>query len=377
MDTLKLSINGLYLVSEDKLYNAKENKIYRLEDVTIPQAIDILNENTIYSIKNKLVEVNELISYQRKITYQLFENFDFDLKTKLIFEYETKFKNLILEDTNLLEGWLSDSWNWTKDKVSNAGSWVTNKVKDLGSFAVKMGGDLLRCIPGGNCSPFFEDFREVLFNPASMAIETFLTATGIGHLGVLFCWGILMLWDLYLLKFNYQNFHWLNLIMDILGVGGLELIGKGLRGAGIVGKTAQETVELGMKNPNTVGTFTKLKELLTTNSSKIIGTVKQSSTFLSEKFGLKWVSGVLDGLSGIIANIIEAFGVVAKKGTLKQGVKSGIKTGAFAQGLMSVAQTKTGQKITNKVLSVIGQNPYDKIIDANKRYAVDYSGVDL
>ena len=30
MNTLKLSINGLYLVSEDKLYNAKENKIYRL-----------------------------------------------------------------------------------------------------------------------------------------------------------------------------------------------------------------------------------------------------------------------------------------------------------------------------------------------------------
>jgi hypothetical protein len=377
MNTLKLSLNGLYLLSEEKIYNAKENKSYLLEDVTISQAIDILSENTLHSIKHNLVEVNELISFQRKITYQLFENLDFDLKTRLIFEYESKFKNLILEDTQLVESWLSDAWNWTKDKVSKAGSWVIDKVKDLGSFAIKMGGDLLKCIPGGNCSPFFEDFRTVLFNPASMAIETFLTATGIGHVGVIVCWGILLLWDLYLAFTDYQNFHWLNLIMDILGVGGLELLGKGLRSAGIVGKTAEETIQLGLKNPKTAGIFMKFKTLITSSLSKIMGPVKQAATIMGDKFGIKWVGKALDSLSGRIAKLLESFGVVAKKGTLQQGVKSGIKTGAFAQGLVSAADTKTGQKVTNKILSAVGQNPFDKIIDANKKYTVDYSNVDL
>jgi len=385
MGNLVLSNNGLYLISEDKIYFATENRSYSINEISVPKWIDILNENTQFSIKNQLVEVKEIISYHRRVTYQLMESLNFDLKSSLMMEYEFKFGNLLLnENTVLIEGWLSDAWNWTKDKVAGAFNWVTDKVKEFGSFAVKTGKDFISCVTGKGCSPLFEDFREMLYSPVGIAIETFLSVTGIGSIGPIVAWGMMLLWDSYLLISGDKNFSWLNLIFDILGVG-LGTFAKTSRAlfggaAGVqktAGKSIVQIISDGMKNSKTAGIMVKLKELLGSGLSKIMGPLQTAGKFMSEKLGLKWIGKALDGVSSQIAKILEAFGVKAVKNTTKAGVKSAIKSGSLAQGIMTAADTKVGRNVMNKTASLFGANPYDDIIKANEKYAVDYSAIEI
>jgi L-fucose isomerase-like protein len=44
--SLKLSINGLYLYNEEKIYFVNESKSYDLDDVSFNQWVDIFKENT-------------------------------------------------------------------------------------------------------------------------------------------------------------------------------------------------------------------------------------------------------------------------------------------------------------------------------------------
>lgn len=375
----------MYLMSNESIYCVAEEKSYSIEEFDVMRWLDVLSENTQFSIKNKLVEINELASYHRKVTYQLMESFSEDLKISLMMEYESKFGNMLLsEDVLLIESWFNDAYSWTKDKISKTGNWITDKVKDLGTFGIKTGKDFMTCITSGSCSPLFEDFREMLYSPVGIAIETFLAATGIGQIGPIVAWGMMLLYDGYLLITGASNGSWLNLIFDILGVG-LGSFAKGARaafgGASAVQKTAgkgvAEVVGEGLKNPRTAEIMVKLKNLISKGLGKLMGPIQTAAKFLSEKLGLKWVSKVLDSISGQIAKLLEAFGVKAVKGTTKAGVKSGIKTGTMAQGFVSAAETKTGRNLANKVASTFGQNPYDDIMNANKKYGVDYSGVEL
>ena len=66
MNDLKLSINGLYLFNEDKIYFVNESKSYNLNDVSFNQWVDIFKENTIFALKNNLLEIKELYSFNRK-----------------------------------------------------------------------------------------------------------------------------------------------------------------------------------------------------------------------------------------------------------------------------------------------------------------------
>ena len=188
--SLYLSNNGLYLINEERIYFATENKSYPLEEISLSRWMDIFNENTQFSIKHNLVEIKNLAAFHRKVTYQLLEYLDFDLKSRLMLEYEFKFGKLLLtENVLLIEGWFSDAWNWTKDKVVQAGGWVWDKLKDLGQFGVKLKNDFMACVTHGQCSPLFEDFRTMLYNPVGIAIETFLTVTEIGADWPYYCMG--------------------------------------------------------------------------------------------------------------------------------------------------------------------------------------------
>ena len=107
---LYLSNNGQYLINNEKIYFALENKSYSLNEISLSKWIDILSENTAFSLKHNLVEVKELASYHRKITYQIFESLSFDAKSMLMLEYEMKFGNILLtESVNLSESFFSDS----------------------------------------------------------------------------------------------------------------------------------------------------------------------------------------------------------------------------------------------------------------------------
>ena len=168
MSELKLSNNGLFLASESKIFFALENKSYDLNEIKLSQWIDIIFENSLFSLKNKLVEGLDVTVFHRKLIYQLLSELSFNKKSKLIFEYENKFgNNLLTENVELNENWLTNAWKWTKDTV-------TSTFSEFGSAAVKSGQDLFKCINGQGCNPFFQDFRTMLMNPVGVSIETFL-----------------------------------------------------------------------------------------------------------------------------------------------------------------------------------------------------------
>lgn len=352
---LYLSKNGLYLLNEERLYFAKENKSYLLEDVSISQWLDILSENAQFSVRNKLIEAKELTSYHRRITYQLMEDLSLNDKLNLMTEYELKFGGmLITESTEILEEGIKDAWNWTKEKV-------IGKVKQFGSFAVKTAKDLAACVTGKGCAPLFEDFREMLYSPVGIGIDVFLSVTGIGKPALIIIWGVMLLWDTYLGVSGNPGFSWLNIIFDMLGVIS-GVFAKGTRAAAkasglfqkVMGKDIKTVVQEGLKNPQTAKQFTQIGNLIRSGASKITGILQQSATFLTEKLGLKWAGGIINKVSEFIAKILEAFGVKSKVAgvTTAQGVKSGLKGTAVTAGVTAGLETQAGQRAVGKVANI-------------------------
>jgi len=353
IQTLSLSNNGLYLINEERIFFAGENKSYPLEEINIPRWIDILSENSLFSFKNNLLEIQQIMDYHKRVTLRLIEPFDFDDKVGIMLEYEQKFGEVLLsESVDLIEGWVQGAWDWTKNKV-------IEKSKQFGEFGVKTGKDFMQCITNGHCAPFFEDFREMLFSPVGIAIETFLTVTGIGSIGPMIAWGILLLWDVSLLVSGDPNFSWLNLIFDVLGVGfgafakGARTVFGGAKAATeSAGKSLTQIIANGMKNPQTASILTKFKGYAEKSLPTIMGWLTQAGSFMSKKLGIKWVGRIIDKVSVSIGKILEAFGVVAKKGTTAQGVASGLKMGAIAQGVVS-GSNAIGQRRETELLNTL------------------------
>ena len=348
MENLVLSNNGKYLIGNDRIYIADENKSYSINEISISKWINILSENTTFSIKNKMVNILDLASYHRRVTYQLMESFPFVLKSKLMLEYETKFGNkLLLENSILIENWFSDAWNWTADKVAGASNWIVNKVKGYGEFAVKTGGDFVNCITGKGCSPLFEDFREMLFSPEGIAVETFLSISGIGTVAPIVAWGIMLCWDINLLITNDPSFSWLNLIYDVLGVG-LGTLAKGARiafeAAGFTktaGMSITELISKATSNPKTAVILKQFGEIATKSLNNIMSAAQTAGKFLSEKLGLKWIDNALRSMSEQIGKIVQSLGFKGETEALQSGIHSGVKQGGIAAGVNTVTGTAT------------------------------------
>jgi len=349
MKNFKLSNNGLYLIMDDKVFFANEKKTYLIEDITFDKWLDIFKENTQFSIKHNLVEINELASFHRKVTYKLFESFKSDVKLRLMLEYENKFGNILLtENFVLIEGWFSDAWDWTKNAASNVGGWIVDKVKNLGAGAIKLGKELVSCVSEGGCSPFFEDFREMLYSPVGIGVESFLAATGLGDIGVIAVWSIMLIFDGYLLMNNDPHFSWLNVFFDVLGIGAgiaAKTARSAIGGAEVVastqGKSLESVIANGSKNPKTASFFQKVGSVLSAGAGKILSPLNKVSEFLSNKLGLKWVGRVIDSIGNVLGKIANAFGIkgsakkaaqlgITQKELLQKGISKGLKSGLTA-----------------------------------------------
>jgi hypothetical protein len=412
MENLLMSKNGMYIVTPDNVYSIAEDKTYFINEITVDKWLDIFKENSIFSIKNKLIGITEMASYHRKVSYQIIENYDFDKKCKLMLEYEGKFGNtLLLENSVLLEGWLGDAWDWTKKTASEAGTFLVDRVKGYGTGAIKLAKDLAVCVTGNGCNPFFEDFREILFSPEGMAIEAVLTATGIGGLGVMGMWAVLLGYDIYSKIKGDPNSSWVNIVIDAIGVasaGGLTLLGKALRQSGMVAKTAgkgiEEAIGVAAKNPQTAGIMKKAGTMIAEKMPTITKAMKDASAWASKKLRINWLTGLADKFAAFMAKILDAIGIKAGKeqlgksllnpatgknftsaakvqaanqAILKKGVKSGMTSGAMAVGIGKAAETETGKNVLNKVSGWFGGNPYDDLMKAGNKIGVDYSKTKL
>ena len=364
MNDLKLSIDGLYLLGEEKIYFTNEGKSYDLNEISFNQWIDIFKENTIFAIKNNLVEIKNLYSFQRRMVYQLSEGFSNENKSTILFEYENKFSNnLLVEDVLILEGIFGDSWNWIKGKFSELGGW-----------AVTLGKNLATCASGGGCSPFFEQFRELLFNPVSVGVQVFISTAfpGAGNLGMGLVWGIMAMYDGYLLASGNTNFSWLNLIIDILGVVfagvGMAAAARATLGgskgvATMAGKSLDEVMVSLTKNPKMASILKSLGNGLKSISSKL----KPIGDFMMNKMGFKWIGKAFSAVENAVSKLITK---ISPNTNLKyaiaggKGVRAGAEIGAIGAGLSGVTKLASG-----------GGNIENAVMDANKKIKPNYKDI--
>lgn len=318
---LYLSNDGQYLINNEKIYFAAENKSYSLDEISLPTWIDILCENTLFSLKHNLVEVKELSLYHRKVTYQIFESLPFDIKSTLILEYEMKFGNqLLTESVVLSEAFFANAWSWMKEKA-----------KKFGATGKRVIQNITNCVSGRGCSPLFESFREALYSPVGIGINMFLAITGIGRLGLVVMWGMMLLWDIYLLMTGSPDFTWLNVIFDVLGIGlgayasaSRNLFGGAKAVLQTKGKTLPEVIAFGMKNPKTAKIFKEFGKITSGGGmSKIMNSITKAGDFLSKKLGFKWASGVTNKVSTEIGKVSNAIGIETKQAA-QTTVKSGL-----------------------------------------------------
>lgn len=367
MNTLTLSVNGLYLLNEEKIYFTKENKSYDLNEITFSQWVDIFMENTSFAIQNKLIDSGVLYSFHRKMVYQLSEHLSFDKKNLLIFEYESKFNNTLLtEDTLILENWFTDAWKWTKDKFNQLGGW-----------AVTLGKNLASCAGGSGCSPFFKQFRELMFNPASVGLQVFISTAfpGVGNIGMGILWGILTIYDGYLLVSGSSEFSWWNLFFDIVGVvlsgvGAAAAFRSAAGGTKVVASSAgaslDDVIGQAVKNPRLTSTLTKIGESLGGLMSKL----KPAADFLMNKLGLKWVGKAFSAIENVVAKLITKIGPKSLNPKIATATGKGVRTSAEMIGI------EKGIHGINKLIPS-GPSELEKgVMDANKKIKADYRNIE-
>lgn len=366
MSSLVLSKNGHYLINDEKIYFASENKSYDLNEISNEKWIDILKENTQFCLQNKLTSIVEIASYHRKLTYNIFENLSFDLKSKLMLEYEFKFGGKLLTENYgiVVENWFADAWSWMGDKL-----------KELGSGAVQLGKNLMACIGGQGCGPFFESFREILFNPYMMGLETFLTIAfpGAGSLTYAVIWGIMLIYDGYLLITNDPSFSWWNILFDILGVafsgmgfakaakvavGGSEAVAK------TAGKGLEDVMKQGLANPKTAGFLKKIGNA----ASRAMGPLNAAYKFMTEKMGLKWIGKAFKAVENVFARIAKFFGASERiAGAAGKGGRTTAEFKAIEAGIHALSgKPKKGVEPVNYV------DDYEVV---TKQIKPDYKGI--
>jgi hypothetical protein len=366
-NNLTLSVNGLYLLNEEKIYFVNESKSYDLDEISFKQWINIFKENTQFALKNNLLEIKELYSFHRKMTYQLSEQCTDEERTRFIFEYESKFGNTLLtENIYLLENWFGDAWDW-----------MSKKFSELGGWAVTLGKNLATCLSGSGCSPFFEQFRELMFNPVSVGIQVFLSTAfpGVGNVGMGVLWGMLLLYDGYLLITNSPTFSWWNLIFDIVGVvfsgvGAAAAFRSAVGGAKVVSGTAGATIERvvsqAVANPKTASTMAKIGGAL----SGLLSKLKPALDFMMNKLGLKWVGRAFKAIEDVVTRMTSA--LLPKSAT---NIAKGAGAGTRASAEMVAAGAVIGG--IGKLGRTSGSSELEQsIVNANKTIKPDYKNIE-
>jgi hypothetical protein len=177
----------------------------------------------------------------------------------------------------------------------------------------------------------------------------------------------MLIYDLWKV-FTGKDWNWLDLVFDVLGIvstgaaKGFKILAKNL---GITGKGGLQGMKSGLAklsaSPKTKGFMTTIAN----GTSKLGDLLKNAGTFLSEKLGLKWVSGVTSkAVTWITENIVNPIkGVISpvSKTKVAQGTKETIKSNVQSDIIGDVASSNTVQNIVNKgsVADNILGNPED------------------
>jgi hypothetical protein len=357
---MKLSQNGRYILANRMVYDISLDESVSINDLSFGFWFDFIKENSISSLFNKTKTTLEIQKILRETVYNISEIFDTDSKLNVLIEYETKFgNNLLIESEKNLSSIINETFDFVKSKLLSYGilseqSWW-DKTKNFVSSTAKKVSDKVsgawNWVKEKGAGWFFENLRTALFSWGGAAVQAFLSSgatAGIGNVVLVIVWGAMLAYDLYLAVGG--NVNWVNLIIDIIGIAttgpGAKIVGEAFKKLGIFGKKLPLNSILQTLSKSSVGKwFVGVIEMAVKGLSGISNTLTKGITWLAEKFGINFTnsSGQLQTfLNKAVTDISSSPTIKTVAG--KVGQKAGktlVKNVASKVG--KAASTKVGQ----------------------------------
>jgi hypothetical protein len=357
---MKLSQNGRYILANRMVYDISLDESVSINDLSFGFWFDFIKENSISSLFNKTKTTLEIQKILRETVYNISEIFDTDSKLNVLIEYETKFgNNLLIESEKNLSSIINETFDFVKSKLLSYGilseqSWW-DKTKNFVSSTAKKISDKVsgawNWVKEKGAGWFFENLRTALFSWGGAAVQAFLSSgatAGIGNVVLVIVWGAMLAYDLYLAVGG--NVNWVNLIIDIIGIAttgpGAKIVGEAFKKLGIFGKKLPLNSILQTLSKSSVGKwFVGVIEMAVKGLSGISNTLTKGITWLAEKFGINFTnsSGQLQTfLNKAVTDISSSPTIKTVAG--KVGQKAGktlVKNVASKVG--KAASTKVGQ----------------------------------
>jgi hypothetical protein len=172
-----------------------------------------------------------------------------------------------------------------------------------------------------------------------MAVEAFLTVTGVGAPVVVILYGLMLVWDVYLLASGDKRADWANFFCSLIGVVtsgvGAPILRNLLKGAGLLksGLSIKGLFGKMFKGGGKLAGFVKTIAVKAGGLiSKTLGFVKQGTDWLAKNFGIKFLSNWVGKAKTWIDDVIKGASEVAGVAT-KTPVKGGVKPKTFEKVL--------------------------------------------
>jgi hypothetical protein len=355
---MKLSQNGRYILANRMVYDISLDESVSINDLSFGFWFDFIKENSISSLFNKTKTTLEIQKILRETVYNISEIFDTDSKLNVLIEYETKFgNNLLIESEKNLSSIINETFDFVKSKLLSYGilseqSWW-DKTKNFVSSTAKKISDKVsgawNWVKEKGAGWFFENLRTALFSWGGAAVQAFLSSgatAGIGNVVLVIVWGAMLAYDLYLAVGG--NVNWVNLIIDIIGIvttgPGAKIVGEAFKKLGIFGKKLPLNSILETLSKSSVGKwFVGIIEMAVKGLSGIVNTLTKGITWLAEKFGINFTNS-----SGKLQTFLnKAVTDISSSPTLKTVAgKVGQKAG---KTLVKNVASKVGKAASTKV----------------------------
>jgi hypothetical protein len=203
---------------------------------------------------------------------------------------------------------------------------------------------------------FMEKFRETLTSTGMIALEAFLTSTGVGSVAVITAYSSLLIYDLYkgIVKGEWG---WLNIVFDIISVITSGTLVPMLKNVKSVGITSIEGLLSFLKRNKVWGQISPYLFKISNWIPKLINWVKSALTWLIEKTGytkLKKIGPkIISTLEKIGESISNFLAKDAPKATIKQGVKNAAVAGSLDYSLKKGIEYGISKYTTEKDKKII------------------------
>jgi hypothetical protein len=442
MEKLNLKFEGVsknlrYIFTSGGIHDLVENKSVRYESLSLIDGINILQEVQDFEYKTNQISLQEHSSNPRRAMISLTNILLPENSVTVLKEWENHFGDKLLMlnesvDSLIIESRINEAWNgvkliikeywgeeyvnkawnatkdiagkawdatksgakWVKDKAVQGAKWVGDKVSQGWKWIKDKASAAWNCLANDFVGCLMEGLRSAMYSYVGMAVEAFLTITGVGAPVVIVLYGLMLVWDVYLMASGDSRGSWANLICSALGVltsGTLAPIARNLfKGAGLLTKGGGiKSLLTGMvsKGGKLGGLVKTLATKLGSGISKVLGFVKQGTDWLAKNFGIKflsnWVGKAKSWIDDLVKGATEALGMSSKtvsKTTPKTvskfekvlpnqhgGVKGHLKAGKEGLkdvGTLTKTGTQFGQDVAQTELIGAGVGEYEKF--ANK-----------